>query len=274
VVVGKSTTSEHVALLKAADPYYAFSRAVVMLYGYRKHPHDGVSPKANVDPTATIGAGTVVYPGVFIGPRARVGADCIIYPNAVIYDDCVIGDRVIIHANATIGNDGYGFATHKGAHHKIPQVGNVVLGDDCGNRLQRHRRPRGAGQHAHWRWNENRAAGYDRAQLCRSASMRLIVAQAGIAGSVTVGHHVTMAGQVGVAGHISIGSHVTIGAQSGVISNIPDHSTLLGSPAMPIRQTRRVTAVYVQLPELLNRVRQLEQQVEELGTPDEQSNGK
>jgi len=273
VVVGKSTTSEHVALLKAADPYYAFSRAVVMLYGYRKHPHDGVSPKANVDPTATIGAGTVVYPGVFIGPRARVGADCIIYPNAVIYDDCVIGDRVIIHANATIGNDGYGFATHKGAHHKIPQVGNVVLGDDVeiGSNATVDRAALGSTRiGAGTKIGPLVTIGHN-VQVGEHA---LIVAQAGIAGSVTVGHHVTMAGQVGVAGHISIGSHVTIGAQSGVISNIPDHSTLLGSPAMPIRQTRRVTAVYVQLPELLNRVRQLEQQVEELGTPDEQSNGK
>jgi UDP-3-O-[3-hydroxymyristoyl] glucosamine N-acyltransferase len=273
VVVSKSTTSAHVALLKAADPYYAFSRAVVMLHGYRKHPHQGVSPRANVDPTATIGAGTIVYPGVFIGPRTRVGSNCIIYPNAVIYDDCVIGDRVIIHANATIGNDGYGFATHKGAHHKIPQVGNVVLGDDVevGSNVTVDRAALGSTRiGAGSKIGPLVTIGHN-VQIGEHA---LIVAQVGIAGSATVGHHVTMAGQAGIAGHINIGNNVIIGAQSGVTSNVPDQTTLLGSPAMPIRQTRRVTAVYVQLPELLNRVKQLEQQVEELGTPDEQSDGK
>jgi UDP-3-O-[3-hydroxymyristoyl] glucosamine N-acyltransferase len=78
---------------------------------------------------------------------------------------------------------------------------------------------------------------------------------------------------VGVAGHVKIGDNVIIGAQSGVSANVPDQTTLLGSPAMPIHQARRVAAVFVQLPELNKRVKELEQQVAELSTPDEQSNG-
>ena len=41
-----------------------------------------------------------------------------------------IGNRVIIHPGTVIGGDGFGFATVKGAHHKIPQIGTVVIGDD------------------------------------------------------------------------------------------------------------------------------------------------
>jgi UDP-3-O-[3-hydroxymyristoyl] glucosamine N-acyltransferase len=80
-----------------------------------------------------------------------------------------------------------------------------------------------------------------------------------------------MAGQVGVAGHLKIGDNVTVGAQAGIAGNVPDQSTLLGSPAMPISHARRVAAVFVQLPELSQRVRHLEHQVEELGTKEHEN---
>ena len=130
VIAPPTVDSTRVALLKTKDPYFAFARAVVLLRGYRKHPFTGVHPKANVDPTATIGEGTVVYPGVFIGQNVKIGRDCIIYPNVAIYEECIIGDRVIVQSNTTIGTDGFGFALNGGVHHKIPQVGNVVIEND------------------------------------------------------------------------------------------------------------------------------------------------
>jgi UDP-3-O-[3-hydroxymyristoyl] glucosamine N-acyltransferase len=86
------------------------------------------------------------------------------------------------------------------------------------------------------------------------------------AGSVTLGHHVTLAGQTGVSGHLKIGNNVTIGAQSGVISDIDDQSTLVGSPAMPVSHARRVYMYFTQLPDIVDRLKTLEQQVEELST--------
>src|SRR4051812_32529685 len=130
VICSPAIQSDHVTLLRTKDPYYAFAQAVIRLHGHRRHPFSGIHPEAHVDPTATLGEGAIVYPGVFIGPGVRAGRDCTFYPNAVIYDNCILGDRVIIHANAAIGVDGYGYATHKGEHHKIPQVGNVVIEDD------------------------------------------------------------------------------------------------------------------------------------------------
>src|SRR5690606_5461275 len=107
VIVGMEVTSDRLTLLRAKDPYFTFREAVVALHGYRKHPFEGVHPRAFVDETARIGEGTVVYPGAFVGPGATVGRDCILYANAAIYDGCVLQDRVIVHANATIGNDGF-----------------------------------------------------------------------------------------------------------------------------------------------------------------------
>jgi UDP-3-O-[3-hydroxymyristoyl] glucosamine N-acyltransferase len=269
VIVAPSVKVDRVAILKAKDPYYAFAQAVTALHGVRIHPHAGIHPRATIDPTATIGEGTIVYPGVYVGPRTRVGRDCILYPNAVIYDDCVVGDRVIIHANASIGQDGFGFATNGGVHHKIPQVGNVVLEDDVeiGSNATVDRSALGT-----TRIGKGTKLG-DLITIGHNTQIGahcLIVAQVGIAGSVTVGHHVTMAGQVGVAGHLEIGDNVMIGAQAGVTNNVPEQSILLGSPAMPIRQARRVAAIFVQLPELQDRVKKLEHSLDELRSKDDE----
>jgi UDP-3-O-[3-hydroxymyristoyl] glucosamine N-acyltransferase len=263
VAPGVRVPTDRVVLLKSPEPYLAFTKAVVRLHGHRKHPFAGVHPKAHVDPTATIGAGTVVYPGAFVGPRATVGRDCILYPNAVVYDDCVLGDGVILHAGAVVGADGFGYATVLGEHYKIPQVGNVVLENDvemganaCVDRAALGTTRIGAGTKI-----DNLVT------IGHGASVGpgcMIVAQTGIAGSTTLGHHVTTAGQVGIAGHLRIGDNVTIGAQAGVINHIPDQTTVVGSPAMPANHARRVYTIFTQLPELLERIKQLEQQVEEL----------
>jgi UDP-3-O-[3-hydroxymyristoyl] glucosamine N-acyltransferase len=265
IVAPSVTTGSRVALLRAKDPYFAFREAVVALHGFRKHPHQGIHPDAHVDPTATVGQGSILYPGVFIGPRAKVGRDCVLFPNVVIYDDCVIGDRVTIHAGTSIGHDGFGYATHDGEHHKIPQVGNVVLEDDVeiGANCSIDRATLGSTViRRGTKFSDSIAIGHG----CKIGPHCLFVAQVGMAGSVTVGHHVTMAGQVGVAGHLTIGDNVTIAAQTGVSNDIPDQSTVLGSPAMPISRARRVYAIFRNLLELQDRVKKLEGHVEELGT--------
>jgi UDP-3-O-[3-hydroxymyristoyl] glucosamine N-acyltransferase len=73
-----------------------------------------------------------------------------------------------------------------------------------------------------------------------------------------------MAGQVGIAGHLKVGDEVTIAAQAGVMSDIEDKQIVLGSPAMPAQHGRRVYMIFTKLPEMLERIRQLEQRIEEL----------
>lgn len=257
VIASPKNAAPNLTLLHARDPYFAFAQAVVILHGHRQHPHVGIHPKAHVDPTATIGQGTVVYPGVFIGPRVRIGQDCILYPNVVVYDDCVLGDRVIIQANATIGGDGFGYATHKGEHFKIPQVGNVVIQDDVeiGANTAIDRAALGSTVIGQGTKLDNLVAVGHGTQI---GPHGLVVAQVGIAGSVMIGHHVTLAGQVGIAGHLKIGDNVTIAAKGGVMSDVPDQSVLMGQPVMPLPHARRVYAAFMQLPDLVKRVKALE----------------
>ena len=263
VIVAQRVNSDRVPLLKTKDPYYAFQQAVVLLYGHRAHPFTGIHPNAYVDATATIGENTTIYPGAFVGPRAKVGRDCILYPNVCVYDDTVIGNRVVIHSGCAIGVDGFGYATHGGAHHKIPQVGRVVIEDDveigancCIERGALDDTRIGKGT----KMDQLVCIGHG----VTVGEHGLLVAQVGIAGSATIGHHVTMAGQVGVAGHLKIGNNVTIAAQAGVMADVEDGQIMIGAPAMPASHARRVYSLFTQLPDLMNRIKTLEQQVEEL----------
>ncbi len=264
VIVARGIKCDRLNLLKSADPYLSFAKAVVALHGHRVHPHEGIHPRAFVEATATIGAGTIVYPGVYVGARAKVGKDCILYPNAVIYDDCILGDRVIIHAGAAIGYDGFGFATSQGVHHKIPQVGKVIVEDDVeiGANSAIQRGAMGSTVIGRGTKIDGQVAiGHG----VKVGPHGLLVSQVGIAGSTVLGHHVTLGGQVGVAGHLKVGNQVTAAAQAGITNDVPDQTVLMGSPAMPLRHARRVHVLFTKLPELAERIKALEQQVVELG---------
>jgi len=284
VIVGKETPNVSVPLLVAEDPYYAFMQIMVLLHGHRKHKKVGISPKATISDSAKVGAdchihdfvtiadgakvgdGCVIYPCVSIGQGVQVGNDCIIYPNAVIYNGCRIGNRVIINANSTIGEDGFGYASHKGIHHKIPQIGTVVIEDDveigacCGVE-------RGTlgdtiiGQGS--KLGDLVAIGHG----TKIGAHCLLVAQVGIAGSTTLGHHCVVGGQVGIVGHLNIGNNVTIAAQAGVINNVPDGKVMLGAPAIDAEQGKRAYSMIQYLPEMRQNIRKVEKHVSELEKP-------
>ncbi len=258
VIVGpKAKPTDRLTLLRANDPYLAYQKALVAIHGFRVHPFAGVHPQAHVDPSARIGAGTTIYPGAYVGPDVTVGADCVLYPNAVIYDRCVIGDRVILHAGAVIGADGFGYATSGGVHHKIPHIGNVVLGDDVevGANATVDRAALGSTTVGAGSKIDNLATlGHN----VTAGKGCLVVAQAGVAGSTTLGDYVVLGGQAGLAGHITLGDQVMVGAQCGVIGDVEAKQIVHGSPHMPYKEAKRAYTLLRNLPELANRLKELE----------------
>ncbi|MFP4356007.1 MAG: UDP-3-O-(3-hydroxymyristoyl)glucosamine N-acyltransferase [Phycisphaerae bacterium] len=281
VIVAEDYDGPGERLIRCDDAYFAFRNAMVEFYGFRTHPFEGIDASATVDPSASlgqnvaigpgvyvganteIGDNTVLYPHVFIGPGCRLGSDCIIYPSVTLYDGSILGDRVTIHANCSIGHDGFGYATHKGVHEKIPQAGWVEIGDDveigacCAiDRAALGPTVVGAGT----KFSDLIAIGHG-TKLGRGC---LLVAQVGIAGSVNVGDYCVFGGQAGVAGHIEIGEMARIGAQTGVTNSLQGGKEYWGTPAQPLAKARR-TAIHTQkLGELASQVKQLTRQVESL----------
>ena len=281
VIVGKETPPTSVHLLITDDPYYAFMQVMVLLHGHHKHKKVGISPKASISDSAKIGVdchihdfatiadearikdGCIIYPGVYIGKDVQIGNDSIIYPNVAIYDGCKIGNRVIINANSAIGEDGFGYATYKGVHHKIPQTGIVILEDDveigacCGiERGTLSDTVIGQGS----KLGDMVTIGHG----TRVGSHCLLVAQVGIAGSTNIGHYCTIGGQVGIVGHINIGNNVTIAAQAGVINNIPDNKVILGAPAIDANMGRRAYSMIQYLPAMRQSIRELQSQFKQI----------
>lgn len=265
VIVGPEVRSDHVALLRHRNPYYGFCQAMIVLRGHRRHPESlgREHSQASIDPTARVGAGCIIYPGVYIGPRVVIGDGCIIYPNVSIYDDSQLGNRVILQAGVVIGTDGYGFAFHQGAHHKIPQMGDVVIEDDVeiGSNSVIARGAIGTTRiGAGTKIDALVMVGHG----VQIGAHSLLVAQTGIAGSTTIGHHATIAGQVGVAGHLKIGNAVTIAGRAGVMDDVADGQTLMGMPAIPASQYRKVLTLQLQLPTIRQRMRDMEQKIAQL----------
>ncbi len=281
VIVGRETPAAAVPLLVAEDPYYAFMQIMVLLHGHRKHKKTGISPKASISDTAKIGPdchiydfvtvsdgarikdGCIIYSGAFIGPDVQIGNDCIIYPNVTLYDGCKIGNRVIINANSTIGEDGFGYATHKGVHHKIPQIGAVVLEDDveigtCCAIERGTLSDTVIGQGS--KLGDLVTIGHG----TRIGPHCLLVAQVGVAGSTNIGHHCTIGGQVGIVGHINIGNNVTIAAQAGVINSIPDNKVVLGAPAVEANMGRKAYSMIQHLPEMRQNIREIQNRIKEI----------
>ncbi|MHC4445876.1 MAG: UDP-3-O-(3-hydroxymyristoyl)glucosamine N-acyltransferase [Planctomycetota bacterium] len=268
-------------LLRTEDPYAAVTAAIVKLHGHRKNPQWGLSAKANIDHSANIGANpniapgahiggkvtigdnATIYPGVYVACRCRIGNDVTLFPNVVIYEDCILGHRVTVHAGTVIGEDGLGYAPVDQKWVKIPQVGNVVIGDDVeiGANCTIDRATLGSTViDSGTKFSNLIAVGHG----TKIGKDCLFVAQVGVAGSVNVGRHVTMAGQAGIVGHINIGDNATVGAKAGVVNSIEPGQTVLGQPAVPINDCKRQFAIIQKLPELRNEIRQLRQDLDRL----------
>ncbi|WP_232056404.1 UDP-3-O-(3-hydroxymyristoyl)glucosamine N-acyltransferase [Tuwongella immobilis] len=226
-----------------------------------------VDPTARIDAFAVIGANTIIGPrcwvrsGVAIGARCRLGAEVQLHPHVVLYDDCSLGDRVIIHANAVLGADGYGYRFQGGRHVKIPQMGGVVIENDveigAGSTVDRGTfGPTRIGEGSKL---DNLVMVGHNTQIGRHV---LLCAQVGIAGSCTVGDYVVMGGQVGVGDHLEIGDGAQLAGQSGIKGDIEPRQRIFGTPGVPIREWSRLAMAMKKVPELLELVEKLRDQLD------------
>jgi UDP-3-O-[3-hydroxymyristoyl] glucosamine N-acyltransferase len=239
------------------------------------HPSAIVAPDARVHPSACIGALCVVeagvvieadvrlHPLVYLGSGVRLGEGCVVFPHAVLREGVRVGRRVIIHAGAVLGADGFGFAFDGQAHRKIPQVGGVLIEDDVeiGANTTIDRGTFGDTIVRRGTKIDNLVMIGHNVEVGEHS---ILVAQVGVSGSSRLGRGVVLAGQVGVADHVTIGDGVVAGAQAGIPFSVEAGQKLLGSPARPIMQAKRIMLAEERLPEMLHRMKTLERRVARL----------
>jgi len=270
---------EDLAVIEVDDPISAFLAVRNHLAGEEKPRWTGIHPQACVAATAHIGAnvavypfvyvgenaeigdGTTLFPGVVIGEGCRIGQECTMHHNAVLYRAVVLNDRVEIHAGTVLGGDGFGYRQVSGRHVKIPHTGGLEVGSDVeiGANCAIDRATFEATRIGEGTKIDNLVMIGHNNQIGRH---NLLCGQVGIAGSCTTGDNVVMAGQAGIKDKTQIGDGVIVGAQAGVHRNIPSGQQVLGSPAIPVREQRRIFQMIARLPEMHRQFRQLAAQID------------
>lgn len=277
VIVGATLTSKIKVLIRVANARIAFAKALALFFPEPTfppgiHPSTVIAKDAQVDATAHIGPNCVVGSRSKIGPRVtlisgvcvmddcRLGEGTTVFPNVTLYPQTIVGQRVRIHAGTVIGSDGFGYVQDAGLHLKVPQIGNVIIGDDVeiGANVTIDRGALGPTVIGKGTKIDNLVQIAHNVQIGEHC---LLVAQAAVAGSSKLGNYVVLAGQVGIAGHLELGNRAVVAARSGVMHNIPEGETWFGAPAQPDREAKRQVIALKQLPELLKRVAQLEKQL-------------
>ena len=274
LIVDRSLVVDSMPAIRVDSPRVEFGKLLAMAarplpIARGIHATAIVDVDCEIDPSASIGAYSVIKRGVRIGARAKIyafayvgesctiGVDSTLYPRVTLYRDVEIGDRSIVHSGAVLGADGFGFVWDGHKHMKVPQVGGVRIGSDveigaitaidratageteigCGTKLDN------LVQIAH-----NVRVGAD----C------VVAGQSGVAGSTVLGDRVSIGGQAAIKDHLTVVGDTSFGGRSGVMEDVLEPGAYFGLPARPWIDAMRSLAIVAKLPDLLARVRRLE----------------
>ncbi len=269
-------------LIRVDDPYTSFAR-LLGYYQQMKGNRKGISERAYIHTDASLGIdcyvgefsylgeGVVlgnrvkIYPQVYLGDNVHVGDDSILYPGVKVYHGCRIGASCILHSGVVIGADGFGFAVQTDQQYeKVPQIGNVVLGDfvEIGANTTVDRATMGSTLIGNGVKLDNLV------QIAHNVEIgdnTVIASHTGVSGSTKIGSNCLIAGQVGFVGHIRVADGVKIGAQSGVAASVPEKGkALLGTPALDASLQKRILVWIRNLPDLASRLASLEKRVHQI----------
>ena len=233
------------------NPQLAMARTLALFTNEKEidptiHPKAVIAKNAQIGDKVNIDANVIIEGKVRIGDRSSIGAntvigsntalgeDCSIASNVSIYEGIILGNNVTVHSGTVIGSDGFGYIPVDDSHEKIPQTGNVVIGDhvEIGSNCSIDRATIGSTIISEMTKIDNLVHIAHNVKIGENC---IIAGQVGFAGSSTLGNNVMIGGQAGISGHLKIGNNVKIGGGSGVIKNIPDNSKVMGYPAKDLK---------------------------------------
>ena len=269
-------------LLKVDDPYKAFAILMQVQAENQKKDRIGIEEPSWIHESVSLaedvyigafsylgegvklGRGVKIYPHVYIGDNVEIEEGSIVYPHVTIYPDCKIGKSCVVHSGARIGSDGFGFAPMPdGSFQKIPQLGNVIMGDkvEVGANTTVDRATLGSTNIQEGVKLDNLVQVAHNVQIGKDSAL---AAQCGVSGSTKIGQNVIVGGQVGIIGHLEIADQTQIAAKSGVNRSIKEaQKKWKGIPIQPFQSQIRSEVLYKKLNEMYKRIEALENQLAE-----------
>lgn len=237
------------------------------------HPTAVIGKTAAVGKNVSVGAFTVVeegailadhvvlHPHCYVGRNCSVGKGSVLYPFVVLMENVQIGKQVILHSGCVIGSDGFGYVQEKnGSYYKIPQLGRVIIEDNveigancCVDRgmLDETRIGKGTKLDNLVHIGHNVVTG----ENC------ILMGMVGIAGSARLGKGVVLGGQAAVKDHVTIADETIVIGQSGVAKSL-SKGVYWGTPAMPHSEYKRLLGYFHRLPEMFQKLKELQGKIE------------
>ena len=203
---------------------------------------------------------TIIHNNVSIGDNVTIGTNVAILPQVAIYARTNIGNNVIIDMGTVIGSSGYGYETENDVHHKIPQIGSIVIEDDVeiGANCTIDRGTIGNTVIGQGTKLDNLVHIAHNVKIGKGC---LLMGLVGIAGGTTVGDYCIFAGQCGVTNGINIGARAIFVAKTGVAKSVPGNKIYAGMPARELREKNKRDAAYSQVISLKKRLKKLEEKL-------------
>lgn len=281
--VGKKEISA--ALILVDDPYSSFTTLLEEYHKLISFQKSGIEQPSYLGENVTtgqniyrgafsyigadtkIGDNVKIYPHAYIGEHVVIGDNTIIHPGVKLYSGTRVGSYCVIHSGTVVGSDGFGFAPQQdGTYKTIPQMGNVIIEDnvvigantviDCATFT------------GDSTWLRKGAKLDNLIQIAHNVEVgqnTVIAAQSGVSGSTKIGENCIIAGQVGIAGHLVLSNRTSLGAKAGVGKSIKyEGAKLMGSPAIDVKEYYKSYALFKALPDLKERLKELESKMHKL----------
>lgn len=220
---------------------------------------------AYIGDNVTIGDNVSIYPNTYIGDNVTIGDNCTLYAGVKIYKDCKVGNNCILHAGAVVGSDGFGFAPNQNNEFdKIPQLGNVVIEDNCeiGANTTIDRATMGSTLIQQGVKLDNLVQVAHNVVFGKNTVM---AALSGVAGSSKIGENCMFGGHTAVAGHLTVANRTNVAGISGVSGNVKKEGTVIkGSAAFDLRSFNRSYVNFKRLPEMAEELKSLKEEIKKL----------
>jgi UDP-3-O-[3-hydroxymyristoyl] glucosamine N-acyltransferase len=224
-----------------------------------------LGPFVVVESGARIGKGSILQAGVIVGERCRIGRECLLYPQVVLYPESDLGDHVILHAGVTVGGSGFGFVFDGNSQVRFPQVGSVEIGNDVeiGANTTIDRGSLGVTRIGNGVKVDNLVQIAHNVEIGKNV---VIAAQTGISGSTIIEENVIIGGQVGFGDHARVQKGAIIGSKAGVLPGkiVRSGDVYWGVPVRPLREYKRLNALFGRLPEMKAEIDSLKNEIAQL----------